>query len=106
MFKTTFTVVIAGAVFIAAAAFANPQPAETPTVQLKFAQKISVKISCGKPQCKSITKKRGVWTFTVAHGDVGKYPTDAIAKNAAAYVPHMERAEVTGHERPFPKNKN
>ena len=72
---------------------------------MKSDKKIKVKVSCGKPQRNSIVKKRNTWTFTVAHGDVGKCSTDADARNAAAYVPHMERAEVTGHDRPFPKNK-
>lgn len=105
MFKKTLSAITAAAVIGTSTAFANPKPVETARIQLKSAKKISVKVSCGKPQRNSIVKKSNMWTFTVAHGDVGKCPTDGTAKNAAAYVPHMERAEVTGHNRPFPKNK-
>jgi hypothetical protein len=100
----TFLICFLGITF-AQVAVGQPSKVQGPSVQVSSAKKIPLVISCGEPKRGSISQRQGIWTFVLNHGDVGKCPTDANAKNASGGIPYMERAEVSGHKRILPKNK-
>lgn len=63
-------------------------------VQLDTARSAAFRVSCRMPAQHSYARRRGVMTFTLEHGDIGRCHTDAQARTSAKGVPYMERAEV------------
>ena len=66
----------------------------TTEIQLEKAKRPRLRVSCGHPKRSSYRKRRGVMSFTLEHGDIGRCYTDKPAYFPSGPVPFMERAEL------------
>lgn len=66
----------------------------TAQIQQDTAKLTRLRVSCGHPNRKSYSKRRGIMSFALKAGDVGNCYTDKRADHSAAHVPYMERVEM------------